>query len=271
MAVPAKKDSTSKIWDKFWSGKAPNSIYPPVTDIIGELCLFIDIPSKKILEVGAGTGRDGIKMGRGRGDVYLLDYSKESLRLMRQYIKKDEAKLILADALHCPFMDNSFDVVFHQGLLEHFPSPFELLRENYRILKKGGLLVVDVPQTYHFYTILKRILIFFHLWFAGWERQFTISSLTRLLKMHNFEPIHYYGDWSRPGIMYKIAREVLNKFGIKLPMFPKYFGRLTDNFYKLQGRLRKKRLFLYTILSIGIIAKKVDNKFCPINEVLMFR
>jgi ubiquinone/menaquinone biosynthesis C-methylase UbiE len=195
-------------------------------------------------------------MSQRGGNVYLLDYSRESLRLVRSYMKYDEVKFILADARQCPFKDNSFDIVFHQGLLEHFSSPFCLLYENYRILKKNGLLLVDVPQTFHIYTILKQILIFFGLWFGGWERQFTLMSLSKLLRKFGFEPIYYYGDWSRPGIFYKIIRELLMKFSIKLPMYPKFFGKLTRKFYNLQNRLRKKKIFLYTVLSIGIIARK---------------
>ncbi len=208
------------------------------------------------MEVGAGTGRDGLRMSQSGGDVYLLDYSKESLRLACSYMKNGALTLIRADARYCPFKDNSFDIIFHQGLLEHFPSPYGLLRENHRILKKEGVLVVDVPQTFHIYTIIKQILIHLGLWFGGWERQFTIGSLSELLRKIGFQPIHCYGDWSRPGIFYKILREILLRFGIKLPMFPRFFGKLTDKFYKLQRRLRNKTFFLYTVLSIGIIAKK---------------
>ncbi len=195
-------------------------------------------------------------MSQSGGDVYLLDYSRESLRLAHTYMKDEGVKLILADARSCPFSNNSFDVVFHQGLLEHFTSPFYLLRENHRILKKGGLLIVDVPQTFHVYTIMKHILLRFGLWFGGWERQFTVRSLATLLRKMKFQPVHHYGDWSRPGIFYKIVRQIASEGGIKLPMYPKFLGSLTEKFYRLQHRLRRKRLFLYTVLSIGIIAKK---------------
>jgi len=164
--------------------------------------------------------------------------------------------LVLADGRSCPFKDNTFDIVFHQGLLEHFPSPYKLLCENLRILKRGGLLLVDVPQTFHIYTLFKHILISFGMWFGGWERQFTRASLMRLLNRSGFKPIHFYGDWSRPGIFYKIIREFFKKIKINLPMYPKLLGRATEKFYRLQDRLRKKRLFLYTVLSIGIIAQK---------------
>lgn len=255
--MAARIKNTSLIWDRFWSNKDPDSIYPPVTDILGELKQFVDLAGKKILEVGAGTGRDSLKMAQKGAAVFLLDYSSESLGLVRRYPKGKEVNLILADARSCPLKDGSFDIVFHQGLLEHFASPYELIRENYRLLKKSGFLVVDVPQAFHFYTILKNLSILLGRWFAGWERQFTAASLGKLLKRSGFEPIHYYGDWSRPGISYKILREILKKISIKLPMFPKYFGPLTKKFYNLQAHLRKKKIFLWTTLSIGIIARKI--------------
>jgi len=244
------------IWDKFWAGKQVQEIYPPVTDITRELIPFINLDRKKILEVGAGTGRDSVKM-RGQGaQVFLLDYSSESLRLARQNLRSEEVVLVLANGLTSPFPDNTFDVVFHQGLLEHFQSPHGLLIENRRVLKKGGFVVVDVPQTIHFYTLAKQMLQASGLWFAGWERQFTIRSLADLLKIHGFQPVHYYGDWSRPGIFYRMARQAFAKAGIRLPMYPKYLGGLTEKFYALQEKLNKKLLFLYTTLSIGVIARK---------------
>lgn len=191
------------------------------------------------------------------GNVSLLDYSEESLCLMRSFMRDDEVKLILGDARNCPFEDASFDIVFHQGLLEHFASPFPLLKENHRILRRGGILVVDVPQTFHVYTLMKHILITLKLWFGGWERQFTATSLAKLLGKLGFEPMQVYGDWSRPGILYKIFRQLFSKIGMVLPMYPKYFGSLTKGFYRLQKHLRKKKIFLYTVLSIGIIARKI--------------
>jgi len=215
------------------------------------------INNKKILEVGAGTGRDGLRMRELGADVYLLDYSKESLRIIHLLSASDPVKMILGDARNCPFEDATFDVVFHQGLLEHFSSPWYLLRENTRILKKGGLLIVDVPQTFHVYTLMKHLLMMLRLWFGGWERQFTPGSLSGLLRKVGLEPICVYGDWSRPGVFYKIARQLLMKIGVTLPMYPVFIPGLTSWFYRLQSRLRKKRLFLYTVLSIGVIARKI--------------
>ncbi len=250
------------VWDRFWAGRRIEEIYPPVTDIIEELKKITKVSNRRILEAGAGTGRDGIRLSQEGADVYLLDYSRESLSLINDYLKKNQkgqrVSLIMADAQNTPFKEKSFDIIFHQGLLEHFPSPDPLLRENHRILKDNGILLVDVPQTFHIYTIIKHILMLFGVWFGGWERQFTINSLARLLKRHNFEPIHFYGDWSRPGIFYKILRQVLARINLNLPMYPEYLGGITKKFYSLQEKMRKKRLLLSSTLTIGIIAKKKE-------------
>jgi ubiquinone/menaquinone biosynthesis C-methylase UbiE len=252
--VPRQKTA---VWDDFWAGKDPHSIYPPVTRIVDEVQTRIPIKQAKVLEVGAGTGRDSITMCERGADVCILDYSRESLRLAKASMHGHTPSLLLADAVQSPITSGYYDIVFHQGLLEHFKSPYRLLRENHRVLKKGGFLVVDVPQTFHIYTLMKHALMAVHMWFAGWERQFTLQSLARLLKKCGFEPMWCYGDWSRPGIWYKILREMGKKAGMALPMYPRFFGPITQAFYRLQERLRKKRLFMYTTLSIGIIAKKI--------------
>ena len=47
-----------------------------------------------------------------------------------------------------PFSDNSFEVVYHSHLLEHFPEheALPLLRECHRILQPGGIIRVAVPD-----------------------------------------------------------------------------------------------------------------------------
>jgi predicted SAM-dependent methyltransferase len=47
-----------------------------------------------------------------------------------------------------PFADNSFDVVYHSHLLEHFPKRYApvFLQECFRALKPGGVIRVVVPD-----------------------------------------------------------------------------------------------------------------------------
>jgi ubiquinone/menaquinone biosynthesis C-methylase UbiE len=47
-----------------------------------------------------------------------------------------------------PFPDNSFQVVYHSHVLEHFPKDkaFELMQECRRVLETGGVIRVAVPD-----------------------------------------------------------------------------------------------------------------------------
>jgi len=47
-----------------------------------------------------------------------------------------------------PFPDEQFEVVYHSHLLEHFSRPFALsfLGETYRVLKRGGITRIAVPD-----------------------------------------------------------------------------------------------------------------------------
>ncbi len=250
----------AEIWDKVWTERMDLDVYPPVTDIAAEIANVIpDVRCFKIIEIGAGTGRTSIELARRGAHVTILDISERSLELARKFAEKADPETrkrlsyVLADGLDPALEPASFDLLFHQGLLEHFRNPFPLLYANYRLLKPEGLIVVDVPQTFNPYTLMKHVQMLLGRWFAGWERQFTPSSLARLLKSVGFDPIYTYGDWARPGMLYRALRIVLKKIGLKLPMYP---ASPSSSFSRLAERLRRKRLFHWTALSIGVIARK---------------
>lgn len=247
---------TKNIWDRFWESRLEEEIYPPVSDIAGELRKTLKLNKKRVIEVGAGTGRTGIELSKETHEVWLLDFSKKSLILAKKYLKKNtNVCLVKGDALNTPFADETFDIVYHQGLLEHFKNPYQLIKENKRILKKNGYLLIDVPQKFHIYTLLKHFLMLFKLWFAGWEREFTKKSLEKILKKYGFSPVKWYASFAHPGIGYRIIREVLKKLGIRLPLFP---GILKNNpIQRFFDKLRYKNSGLYLGLSIGVIAKKL--------------
>src|SRR5437870_4076303 len=53
-----------------------------------------------------------------------------------------------------PFPDHSYDFVFCIEVLEHVPNPFATLAEFHRVLQPGGVLILSVPNPYHFKEII---------------------------------------------------------------------------------------------------------------------
>ena len=55
---------------------------------------------------------------------------------------------VAADAQVLPFMDNCFDTVLCNEVLEHVAEPSQLMSEVARVLKPGGFLLLTTPQTW---------------------------------------------------------------------------------------------------------------------------
>jgi len=254
------RESTKEHWRDYWVTHADaDELYSTENRIIEQLYAACPIRGQFILEVGAGSGRDSVTLVKMGGEVFVLDYVESSLAIIKREAESSQVKahLVCADATRMPFRDEAFDVAFHQGLMEHFRDPSDLLEENRRVLRKGGTILVDVPQRYHIYTVVKHILIPLGKWFAGWETEYTVRSLERLVASHGFSICGSYGDWMVPGFFYRSLRYMLRKSGIA--MLPKYpggvplFRRIAEDF---RDWFRRKRLAFYTFAVIGTVAIK---------------
>lgn len=96
------------------------------------------------LDLGCG---DGSNLGWLRphfSRLYGSDYNL--LRLMRAARLGIDARLFMADINDYPAMNDSFDVIYFNHVLEHIPDDAAALREVRRILKPGGLLILGVPN-----------------------------------------------------------------------------------------------------------------------------
>lgn len=260
--------STPAHWQWFWEetdSLSLEEVYGTDGRLVREVAALYsrerggDLAGLRILEVGAGTGRDAVTLAKAGAEVVTLDYVSASLTLTRRAAEQSQVRVqpVCGDGLGSPFGDGTFDVVFHQGLLEHFRDPHVLLRENVRLLKPGGYLVVDVPQTFHYYTVGKQILIALDRWFAGWETQFTIGRLESLVRAEGLTIERSYGDWMVPGLWYRALRKlVLRRFGRRLPMHPRPWplvGSLGERWRRWFGA---RRLALYTTPTIGVVGRK---------------
>ncbi|MDZ7263339.1 MAG: class I SAM-dependent methyltransferase [candidate division KSB1 bacterium] len=251
--------STREHWEKFWQGRTDiDAVYSTGDRIFDNLRQLTPLARRKVLEVGAGSGRDSFRFAAAGATVYVLDYATRSLAIVQHLNRSSPAVVhaIQADALHIPMPDNSLDIIFHQGLLEHFRDPLPLLQEQYRVLKPGGWLLVDVPQRYHYYTLMKHALIFFNRWFAGWETEFSIHELKKLLERAGFVARHQYGSWMRPSLAYRVIREAAKKIRIKLPLYPRGFEPVAQLRDRMRTKLAQQPWAFYTFLDIGVVGQK---------------
>ena len=53
---------------------------------------------------------------------------------------------VKADICNLPFKDNQYDVILCNHVLEHIPDDTKAMQELYRILKPGGMAILQIPQ-----------------------------------------------------------------------------------------------------------------------------
>lgn len=105
---------------------------------------------KTLLEIGSGTGSMSIFWSYLGLDVFSLDNDRKVLKKAENLSKKlnGQVNFVYGDAFRLPFKDRSFDIVFHQGFLEHFSNEqiIQLLNEQLRV---GGAVVFSIPNNFY--------------------------------------------------------------------------------------------------------------------------
>jgi SAM-dependent methyltransferase len=100
-------------------------------------------PARAILDAGCGTGGNLAHL-EGPGPRVGVDFSREALAGCRS---RGLGRLVRGDVGRLPFADASFDVVLSMSVIYHewVPDPARALGELRRVLRPGGVLLVDVP------------------------------------------------------------------------------------------------------------------------------
>lgn len=104
-------------------------------------------PGDRILETGAGTGRDSVlmaeRLGPG-GELHVTDLSGRMLAMSRPKLRGAQCKVVhcVANAFHLPYPDGFFDGYFHFGGFNTFSDKKKAFAEISRVVKPGGRVVV---------------------------------------------------------------------------------------------------------------------------------
>lgn len=115
--------------------------YQKVSRIVEEL------NPKIVLDVGGGDGRLTNILESICPKAINVDFDTFALSLARS--KSRNQIVIPADAVNLPFQPDSIDVICCVETLEHnsYETAIRIVEEFYRVLKKGGMLVLTMPST----------------------------------------------------------------------------------------------------------------------------
>ena len=251
-------DPRMETWDRYWREERP--AYPPHDILIKQITENVESKDFIIMEIGAGSGIDAMELARAGYAVIVTDISVESLRYIRSKSNKAgiEVMAVMADALRMPFKISSIDFIYHQGLLEHFKNPHSLLSESRAVLKPKGKVLVDVPQTFTFYTLKKKWAMARGRWFAGWETQYTPARLRRVLKKAGYEVKVLYGrDYEFAPFVWLRDIRTLGKTRFGHPIIPRFISVPIGALWTF---FEKRELSNYFKLCIGAVAGNAKDR-----------
>ena len=153
----------------------------------------------KILDAGCGLGEYTIFSLKKKAKVWAFDYSVEMVNLTRELVERYslKAEKISVDSItHIPYEDEFFDQVFCLAVLDHVNDEARSsgIIELGRVLKKGGRLVIDVPNRYAYHwRFVFYIMRIFKLYHKGDIHFFTPFEINKILKNNGFKKIKTLG------------------------------------------------------------------------------
>jgi ubiquinone/menaquinone biosynthesis C-methylase UbiE len=92
-----------------------------------------------VLNVGGSTGIIDNYLAGHFNRVVGTDIDEPAISHATNTYIRDNLEFKVADALHLPFENQSFDVVVCSHVYEHVPDPYRMFEEIYRVLKPGGI------------------------------------------------------------------------------------------------------------------------------------
>ena len=150
-----KLDQQSQHWEKNFSNKPEMFGLEPSEPAKKSLKLFQEKNINKIVELGAGLGRDTIFFAKNSIHVSALDYSVSGIKIINekaanQNLSKNISTKIFDVRKKLPFKDNSIEACFSHMLYCMALTSNELENLNneiYRILKPNGINIYTVRHT----------------------------------------------------------------------------------------------------------------------------
>jgi 2-polyprenyl-3-methyl-5-hydroxy-6-metoxy-1,4-benzoquinol methylase len=191
----------------------------------------------RLLDVGSGFGFFLVEMKKRGWDVTgveiskrAVDYAEDVLGLTVRHVPFERAN----------FPDDHFDAVTGFYVIEHLPHPVAFLKECFRILKPGGLLMLRYPHT----TPIKNLLHFFGIENRLYDLPAHLSDFSPMMIQQCLERIgfgkcrHLIGGYTLPGNPGKRMASIVS-------------GNLSEGLFYLSGRK-----FLFPGVSKTVLAFK---------------
>lgn len=158
-----------------------------------QICRHVCGDAPVLLEVGCSSGFMINLMREHLPRALVMGADVVRRPLERLASDMPDVPLFRFDLVDCPLPDNSVDAVVLLNVLEHIEDDLAAMRQIYRILKVGGIAVIEVPAGPNLYDVYDKLLMHF--------RRYTIARLRGLAGMAQFRIVEqsHLGFFLYPG------------------------------------------------------------------------
>jgi SAM-dependent methyltransferase len=96
--------------------------------------------------------------------------------------------LVCSDLYHPPFKDESFDLVYSLGVIEHFDDPSKVISKHLELVRKHGFILITVYRIARKYKWVKQ---------THNMKIMNINNFNKLFERFPIEPLisNYYGPF----------------------------------------------------------------------------
>ncbi|RJX35244.1 MAG: class I SAM-dependent methyltransferase [Desulfarculus sp.] len=142
--------------------------------------LLGDTHGRRCLDMGADNGVISLLLRQRGGSWASADLTEAAVASIRSLVESDVHQI---DGRRTPFADREFDAVVIVDFLEHIATDQEFLDEAARIMKPGGVLIINVPHKKRWSLInpLRHALGLTDAWHGHLRPGYTRAELTALL------------------------------------------------------------------------------------------
>jgi len=199
----------------------------------GDLARMIELAQprgdERLLDIATGGGHTALAFAPHVREVLATDLTPRMLEVAQAFIREQGAANVafqVADAEALPFSDADFDIVTTRIAPHHFPNPRQYVREVARVLKPGGVFVLDdnmAPDDHELDLFMNR----FEQWRdPGHVRNHSTSEWTQWmqdagLRVDHIEPLevkrYEFANWTEQMRMPAAERAALESWLLAAP------------------------------------------------------
>jgi 2-polyprenyl-3-methyl-5-hydroxy-6-metoxy-1,4-benzoquinol methylase len=212
-----------------------------------------NLKGKLVLEAGCGAGRF-TEVLLEKGAVLVSSDLSSAVEVNVENFPLSENHLVIqADINDMPYADESFDVVVCLGVIQHTPNTEKTIEDLYKLVKRGGTLVID-----HYYYSKSNYLRLAPLYRTGLRKKtsdYTIPYTQKLIKR--------YLPWHKRFAGNKLMSVLLNRISPVITYyhaFPEFTDELQqewalldthDSLTDWHKRFRNKNEITATLTKLG--------------------